>query len=191
MSGSSSGSNTRRELLEPRLTAEQCRQKAVLDLVNGGRPRIQAVARSGLLDSVRDFLPRMAEAEEKLNATMEKVGGKDMVNVENVEGKDEVIEMDLALVQDHLSPPLSPQWTSDSEADSTPSPSENSYTSDTDVSSSSICSTSSEESAPVRTRSPREASPDTGQQEQSTKKRPLIQELNTSPGSPAKAARQS
>ena len=63
MSGSSSGSSNRRELVEPRLTAEQCRQKAVLDLVNGGKPRIQPVARSGVLDSVRDFLPRMAEAE--------------------------------------------------------------------------------------------------------------------------------
>ena len=98
-----------------------------------------------------------------MKAALEKMGGKERLDVENVEGREEVIEMDIALVQviqdnqtrsheftscllqDGAAP--SPPWTSDSEADSTPSPSQNSYTSDTDVSSSSSCSSSSEEEA--------------------------------------------
>merc|ERR1719293_200520 len=58
-------------------------------------------------------------------------------------------------------------WTSDSEPDSTPSPSENSYTSDTDISSSSTCSSSScEESSPRKSALPPQ------------RKRPLIEELD-------------
>ena len=51
-----------RELLEPRLNAEQKTQKLVLGLLQG-KPSIQPVARSGILDTVRNFLPKMAEAE--------------------------------------------------------------------------------------------------------------------------------
>ena len=51
-----------RELLEPRLNAEQNTQKLVLGLLQG-KPSIQPVARSGILDTVRNFLPKMAEAE--------------------------------------------------------------------------------------------------------------------------------
>jgi hypothetical protein len=102
--------------------------------------------------------------------------------VENVEGREEVIEMDIAVVQDRPKPTgRSPQWTSDSEADSTPSQSENSYTSDTDVSSSSSCSSSSSEEGSQR--------PAGGPGQAAAKKRPLVQEVPTQARS--KAARQS
>ena len=52
-----------------------------------------------------------------------------------------VIEMDIAVMKDEEE--LERSWTSDSEDDSSPSPSENSFTSDTDISSSSTCSSSS------------------------------------------------
>merc|ERR1719431_1445918 len=82
------------------------------------------------------------------------------------------------MVQDHSdsnSPEIrlsgaapSPLWTSDSEPDSTPSPSENSYTSDTDISSSSSCSSTSCEDSPP----PRKSAPPP------SRKRPLIEELH-------------
>ena len=34
-----------------------------------------------------------------MNAALEKLGGKERLDVENVEGREEVIEMDIALVQ--------------------------------------------------------------------------------------------
>ena len=120
----------------------------------------------------------MADAEVKLAASLASEGG-DKYDVENVTGDQRVIEMDIAMVQDRSesnSPeirlpgvnPSSPLWTSDSEPDSTPSPSENSYTSDTDISSSSSCSSSScEESSP-----PRKSAPPP------SRKRPLIEELH-------------
>ena len=122
----------------------------------------------------------MADAEVKLAAALAG-GGGDQFDVENVSGDQRVIEMDIAMVQDRSgssSPEIrlsgaapispSPAWTSDSEPDSTPSPSENSYTSDTDISSSSTCSSSScEESSPSRKAAP-----------PSSRKRPLIEELN-------------
>ena len=129
---------------------------------------------------VRSFLPQMADAEVKLAAALAS-GGGEQYDVENVTGDQRVIEMDIAMVQDRCesnSPeirlpgvtPSSPLWTSDSEPDSTPSPSENSYTSDTDISSSSSCSSSScEESSP-----PRKSAPPP------SRKRPLIEELDPS-----------
>ena len=130
-----------------------------------------------MINQVRSFLPQMADAEVKLAAALAG-GGGEQFNVENVTGDQRVIEMDIAMVQDRSatnSPeirltgkgPASPLWTSDSEPDSTPSPSENSYTSDTDISSSSTCSSSScEESSPARKAAP-----------PPSRKRPLIQEL--------------
>lgn len=56
------GAEPGRERLEPRLSAEQGRERSVLQLLVG-RPSIQPVARSGLLDAVRGFLPKMAQAE--------------------------------------------------------------------------------------------------------------------------------
>ena len=119
----------------------------------------------------------MADAEVKLAAALAG-GGGDQFDMENVTEDQRVIEMDIAMVKDPSgsnSPeirlsgaaPSSPLWTSDSEPDSTPSPSENSYTSDTDVSSSSSCSSSSCEESPARKAAP-----------PPSRKRPLIQELN-------------
>ena len=77
--------------------------------------------------------------------------GLDKFDVENVADDERVIEIDVAMLQDQdqgsqdsrLSVGGSAQrrvsggdWTSDSENDSSPSPSENSFTSDTDISSS-------------------------------------------------------
>ena len=119
----------------------------------------------------------MADAEVKLAAALAG-GAGDKFDVENVTGDQSVIEMDIAMVQDRSSSsspdarlagaaPSSPLWTSDSEPDSTPSPSENSYTSDTDISSSSTCSSSScEESSPRKSALPPQ------------RKRPLIEELD-------------
>eukprot|EP00092_Neocalanus_flemingeri_P009900 GFUD01010670.1.p1 GENE.GFUD01010670.1~~GFUD01010670.1.p1 ORF type:complete len:193 (-),score=79.82 GFUD01010670.1:91-669(-) len=167
------------ELLEPRLTSEASKDRMVRNMLHG-RPEIQRLGRSSVLDEVRSFLPQMAEAEVKLAAALAGGDGRQF-DVENVTGDQRVIEMDIAMVQDRSgssSPDIrlsgtgpaspTPAWTSDSEPDSTPSPSENSYTSDTDISSSSTCSSSScDESSPARKAAP-----------PPTRKRPLIQELD-------------
>ena len=79
----------------------------VRDLLTG-KPAITAMGRSPLLDSVRnifsshificalfhqvkDFLPKMAEAEVKLVSTLGEEGGRERLNVENVEGGQQVI----------------------------------------------------------------------------------------------------
>jgi len=165
------------ELLDPRITSESSKDRLVRTMLQS-KPEIQRLGRSSVLDEVRNFLPQMADAEVKLAASLASEGG-DKYDVENVTGDQRVIEMDIAMVQDRSesnSPeirlpgvnPSSPLWTSDSEPDSTPSPSENSYTSDTDISSSSSCSSSScEESSP-----PRKSAPPP------SRKRPLIEELH-------------
>lgn len=166
-----------RELLEPRLGAEESREKLVRDLLTG-KPAITAIGRSPLLDSVKDFLPKMAEAEVKLVSTLGEEGGRDRLNVENVEGGQQVVEMDIALMRDKEENKKG-SWTSDSEADSTPSPSENSFTSDTDVSSSSSCSSSSSEDEGSREK--KESSKDTSGDSGGHRKRPLIEEMPSPP----------
>ena len=140
------------EMLEPRLSVDTNKEKIVRNLLID-KPNINKVGRSGILDQVKQFLPQMAEAEVKLNEAVAANGGAKF-DVENVTETDEnVIEMDIALMKDNSEPPvsLSPQgsWTSDSEDDSSPSPSENSFTSDTDISSSSTCSSSSCDESPA------------------------------------------
>merc|ERR1712037_125292 len=133
----------------------------------------------------KDFLPKMAEAEVKLASTLSEEGGRERLNVENLEGGQQVVEMDIALMRDKEEKKKG-SWTSDSEADSTPSPSENSFTSDTDVSSSSSCSSSSSEDGDSREKSTKVTSGgDSGVQ----RKRPLIEELPSPPR--AKTPRQS
>jgi len=175
-----------RELLEPRLGPEGSREKLVRDLLTG-KPAITAMGRSPLLDSVKDFLPKMAEAEVKLASTLSEEGGRDRLNVENLEEGQQVVEMDIALMRDKEEKKRG-SWTSDSEADSTPSPSENSFTSDTDVSSSSSCSSSSSEDGDSKEK--KESSKDTNNGDSAgQRKRPLIEELPSPPR--AKTPRQS
>jgi len=175
-----------RELLEPRLGPEGSREKLVRDLLTG-KPAITAMGRSPLLDSVKDFLPKTAEAEVKLASTLSEEGGRDRLNVENLEEGQQVVEMDIALMRDKEEKKKG-SWTSDSEADSTPSPSENSFTSDTDVSSSSSCSSSSSEDGDSKEK--KESSKDTNNGDSAgQRKRPLIEELPSPPR--AKTPRQS
>jgi len=175
-----------RELLEPRLGPEGSREKLVRDLLTG-KPAITAMGRSPLLDSVKDFLPKMAEAEVKLASTLSEEGGRERLNVENLEEGQQVVEMDIALMRDEEENKRR-SWTSDSEADSTPSPSENSFTSDTDVSSSSSCSSSSSEDGESREK--KESTKDSNNGDSgSQRKRPLIEELPSPPR--AKTPRQS
>jgi len=177
-----------RELLEPRHGAEASREKLVRDLLTG-KPAITAMGRSPLLDSVKDFLPKMAEAEVKLASTLNEEGGRDRLNVEQLEeGEQQVVEMDIALMGDNAEQKKG-SWTSDSEADSTPSHSENSFTSDTDVSSSSSCSSSSSEDGESRDKK-KESTKDTSEESSGQQqKRPLIEELPSPPR--AKTPRQS
>jgi len=175
-----------RELLEPRLGPEGSREKLVRDLLTG-KPAITAMGRSPLLDSVKDFLPKMAEAEVKLASTLSEEGARDRLNIENLEEGQQVVEMDIALMRDKEEKKRG-SWTSDSEADSTPSPSENSFTSDTDVSSSSSCSSSSSEDGDSKEK--KESSKDTNNGDSAgQRKRPLIEELPSPPR--AKTPRQS
>jgi len=110
----------------------------------------------------------MAEAEVKLQSAI-RDGLQDKFNVENVENDERFVEMDVALLKEKDG-----TWTSDSEADSTPSQSENDFTSDSDISSSSACSSSS-------------CSSDSGTKvKQSSKKRPLIQEMSDKPNKNSK-----
>jgi len=174
-----------RELLEPRLGAEGSREKLVRDLLTG-KPAITPMGRSSLLDSVKDFLPKMAEAETELAKKLKEDGGRERLDVENLEGEGQVVEMDIALMREQDDKTGGSSWTSDSEADSTPSPSEeNSFTSDTDVSSSSSCSSSSSEDGDNRDQKGQNMSGESSAQ----KKRPLIEELPSPPR--AKTPRQS
>jgi len=173
-----------RELLEPRLGVEGSREKLVRDLLIG-KPAITPMGRSPLLDSVKDFLPKMAEAETELANKLKEDGGRERLDVENLEGEGQVVEMDIALMREQDNKTGGSSWTSDSEADSTPSPSENSFTSDTDVSSSSSCSSSSSEDGDNRDQKGQNISGESSAQ----KKRPLIEELPSPPR--AKTPRQS
>merc|ERR1719318_583003 len=141
------------------MTSEATKDRLVMSMMQG-KPEIQRLGRSSVLDEVRSFLPQMADAEVKLAAALAG-GAGEQFDVENVTGDQRVIEMDIAMVQDRSgsnSPeirltgpaPASPLWTSDS-----------------DISSSSTCSSSScEESSPARKAAP-----------PPSRKRPLIQEL--------------
>jgi len=160
---SDSGKNP---LLEPRLSTESNKEKLVRNLLID-KPNITHLQRSGLLDQVKNFLPQMAAAERQLNQAVASEG-IEKFDVENVDHDENVIEMDIAVMEDQRNgQEVAGSWTSDSEDDSSPSPSENSFTSDTDISSSSTCSSSSNEDSPTR---------------RSTKKRPLplIEEMDDS-----------
>lgn len=135
--------NSSEELLEPQLSPDRAREKLVRNLLLD-KPEIFRVPGPGVLQTVKAFLPQMAEAGKQLNEAVAREGA-DKFNVENVRGDENVIEMDIAVLDDDKD---EEEWTSDSDADSTPSPSENSYTSDTDISSSSTCSSSSCDEAP-------------------------------------------
>ena len=126
-------------LLEPRLTVDTNKEKIVRSLLID-KPNITRFEPPGILNQVKNFLPQMAAAESKLSEAVAAEGG-DKFDVENVAGVENVIEMDIAVMKDEEE--LERSWTSDSEDDSSPSPSENSFTSDTDISSSSTCSSSS------------------------------------------------
>ena len=84
---------------------------------------------------MKDFLPKMAEAQVKLTSALDEEGGRERLNVENLNDEQErvvpdidfiqheiqVVEMDIALMRDKEEKKKG-SWTSDSEADSTPSP---------------------------------------------------------------------
>ena len=155
--------NKPNEVLEPRLNEELNKEKLVRGLLIE-KPNITKMSSCGLLDKVKSFLPQMAEAEKKLRQAVSEEGG-DVFDVENVAGDENVIEMDIAMMGDmssdngngngdnsdkNLIKAFDKSWTSDSEDDSSPSPSENSYTSDTDISSSSTCSSSSCDESPAK-----------------------------------------
>ncbi|XP_023320036.1 uncharacterized protein C12orf45 homolog [Eurytemora carolleeae] len=124
------------EFLEPRLSLEQSRERVIHSFLTT-KPEISNLGRSSVLDQVKSFLPTMATADKDLKTAI-KNGLGEKLNVENVQEDEKYIEMDVAVLDDGDTP-----WTSDSEADSTPSQSENDFTSDSDISSSSACSSSS------------------------------------------------
>merc|ERR1719309_467989 len=119
----------------------------------------------------------MAEAEEQLNHAIRKGLGSEY-DIENVQQDEKVIQMDVALLQG-----TDDDWTSDSEADSTPSESENDFTSDSDISSSSACSSSScfsdaEPSRPAAAAATSSSAPVVAPKPGShSMKRPLIQDI--------------
>ena len=85
----------------------------------------------------------MTEQELESVKTLREKEERQRLDVKNLEGEGRMVEVDNGITgnQDEKKGGF---WTSDSETDSTPSPSENSFTSDTDVSSSSsFCSTGS------------------------------------------------
>ena len=138
--------NSSQELLEPQLSPDRAREKLVRSLLVE-KPEIFRVPQGGpgVLQQVKSFLPQMAEAGKQLKEAVAR-DGADKFNVESVGDDENVIEMDIAVLDQEKE---KEDWTSDSDADSTPSPSENSYTSDTDISSSSTCSSSSCDEAPT------------------------------------------
>ena len=73
------------------------------------------------------------------------------LDVKNLKGEGRMVKVENGITEDQ-DEKKGGFWTSDSEADSTPSPSENSFTSNTDVSSSSYCSTGSSEDSDKRKR---------------------------------------
>ncbi|KAM3927113.1 NOP protein chaperone 1 [Leptodactylus fuscus] len=61
-------------------------------------PPISRMPRSSILDRVQNFLPQMAQANENLKREIESCSdGK--FDIENVEGDEKVIEMNVALVE--------------------------------------------------------------------------------------------
>eukprot|EP00088_Acartia_fossae_P030904 TRINITY_DN3187_c0_g1_i1.p1 TRINITY_DN3187_c0_g1~~TRINITY_DN3187_c0_g1_i1.p1 ORF type:complete len:179 (+),score=69.44 TRINITY_DN3187_c0_g1_i1:44-580(+) len=156
------------ERLEPALNPDQCRIRSVHNLLHP-KPDMSALGKSDVLAKVKNFLPVMAEADSELQMAL-KNGHADQLNIENIEGDDKVIEMDVALLKNGVDD--EDKWTSDSEPDSAQSLTDNNdYTSDEDISSSSSCSSSScsdKEEKKQRT------STSTAQ------KRPLIQEIGES-----------
>ena len=85
-------------LLEPRLTVDTNKEKLVRNLLID-KPNITKMTSSPLLNQVKNFLPQMAEAELKLNQAVARDGG-DAFDVENIANDDNVIEMDIAMVND-------------------------------------------------------------------------------------------
>ncbi|XP_029351304.1 NOP protein chaperone 1 [Echeneis naucrates] len=63
---------------------------------SAGRPQTERVPRSSVLERLQDFLPQLAEANEKLKQQMEEAPARHF-DIENVEEAQEVIEMDVAL----------------------------------------------------------------------------------------------
>ncbi|KAM6895254.1 NOP protein chaperone 1 [Xenentodon cancila] len=64
-----------------------------------GRPlQTERLPRSSVIDKLQDFLPQMAEANEKLKQQIEEAAAG-CFDIENVEEAERVIEMDVALVE--------------------------------------------------------------------------------------------
>ena len=92
----------------------------------------------------------MTEQELESVKTLREKEERQRLDVKNLEGEGRMVEVDNGITgnQDEKKVGF---WTSDSETDSTSSPSENSFTSDTDVtSSSSFCSTGGSEDSDKR-----------------------------------------
>ncbi|KAG7235821.1 hypothetical protein INR49_002120 [Caranx melampygus] len=64
----------------------------------GGPPQTERVPRSSVLERLQNFLPQMAEANEKLKRQMEEAPAGHF-DIENVDEAQKVIEMDVALVE--------------------------------------------------------------------------------------------
>ncbi|XP_076023463.1 NOP protein chaperone 1 [Genypterus blacodes] len=64
----------------------------------GGSLQTERIPRSSVLDRLQNFLPQMAEANEKLKKHMEE-SPAGCYDIESVEGAERVIEMDVALVE--------------------------------------------------------------------------------------------
>merc|ERR1712189_176620 len=85
------------------------------------KPNITHLQRSGLLDQVKNFLPQMAAAKRQLNQAVASEG-IEKFDVENVDHDENVIEMDIAVMEDQRNgQEVAGSWTSDSEDDSSPS----------------------------------------------------------------------
>merc|ERR1719153_1307286 len=124
-------------MLEPVLNGDQSRIRSVHKLLHPKPDMTADVPKSNILDKVKKFLPQMAEADTALQSALRN-GDACHINIENIENDDKVIEMEVALLREK-----NEEWTSDSEADSSPSVTDNNdYTSDSDISSSSTCSSS-------------------------------------------------
>ncbi|XP_061570531.1 uncharacterized protein C12orf45 homolog [Cololabis saira] len=75
----------------------------------------ERIPRSSVMDKLQNFLPQMAEANEKLKQQIEE-GAAGYLDIENVEEAERVIEMDVALVE--LDGSDGDEETSDPEEDS-------------------------------------------------------------------------
>ncbi|XP_056430482.1 NOP protein chaperone 1 [Hyla sarda] len=84
-------------------------------------PPIVRLPRSSILDRVQNFLPQMAQANEDLNREIQ-ASSDGKFDIENVEGEENIIEMNVALVE------LNSSDSSEEDSDS----SDNSSSSDSD-----------------------------------------------------------